>query len=71
MQFKIDVQKGIIRHAAVYGDFFSTLDAETFCAALVGCRYERAAVLEALQSHGIDGAVYRISAQEMAEVIAD
>ena len=71
MQFKIDVQKGIIRHAAVYGDFFSTLDAETICAALVGCRYERAAVLEALQSHGIDGAVYRISAQEMAEVIAD
>ena len=71
MQFKIDVQKGIIRHAAVYGAFFSTLDAETICAALVGCRYERAAVLEALQSHGIDGAVYRISAQEMAEVIAD
>ena len=71
MQFKIDVQKGIIRHAAVYGDFFSTLDAETICAALVGCRYERSAVLEALQAHGIDGAVYRISAREMAEVIAD
>ena len=30
-----------------------------------------AAVLEALQAHGIDGAVYRISAREMAEVIAD
>ena len=29
------------------------------------------AVLEALQAHGIDGAVYRISALEMAEVIAD
>ena len=71
IQFKLDVQKGIIRSAAVYGDFFSTLDAETICAALVGCRYERAAVLEALQAHGIDGAVYRISAQEMAEVIAD
>ena len=71
MQFKIDVQKGIIRHAAVYGDFFSTLDAETICAALVGCRYERSAVLEALQAHGIDGAVYRISAREMASVIAD
>ena len=71
MQFKIDVQKGVIQHAAVYGDFFSTLDAETICAALVGCRYERSAVLEALKAHGIDGAVYRISAQEMAEVIAD
>lgn len=71
MQFKIDVQKGVIQHAAVYGDFFSTLDAETICAALAGCRYEQAAVLEALLAHHIDGAVYRISAQEMAAVIAD
>ena len=69
MQFKIDVQKGIIQHATVYGDFFSTLDAETICMALVGCRYERGAVLEALKAHGIDGTVYRISAREMAEVI--
>lgn len=71
MQFKIDVRKGVIQSAAVYGDFFSTLDAETICAALTGCRYERSAVLEALMSHGIDGAVYRISAEEMASVIAD
>lgn len=71
MQFKIDVQKGVIQHTSVYGDFFSTLDADAICAALAGCRYERAAVLEALLVHHIDGAVYRISAQEMAEVIAD
>lgn len=71
MQFKIDVQKGVIRNAAVYGDFFSTLDAESICAALVGCRYERSAVLESLLTHHIDGAVYRISAQEMAAAIAD
>lgn len=71
MQFKIDVRKGVIQSTAVYGDFFSTLDAETICAALTGCRYERSAVLEALMSHGIDGAVYRISAEEMTSVIAD
>ena len=71
MQFKIDVRKGLIRHAAVYGDFFSTLDAETICGALVGCRYDRSAVLEALRAGGIDGAVYHISAEEMAAVIAD
>ena len=71
MQFKIDVQKGVIKSAAVYGDFFSTLDAETICGALVGCRYERNAVLEALRVHGIDGAIYRISTQEMAATIVD
>ena len=71
MQFKIDVQKGVIRSAAVYGDFFATVDAGAISAALTGCRYDRASVLEALRSHGIDGAVYHISAEEMAEVIAD
>ena len=71
MQFKLDVRKGIIHEAWVYGDFFSTLDAETICAALAGCRYERSAVRDALESHGIEGAVYRISIDEMAEAIVD
>lgn len=71
MQFRLDVQKGVIRSAAVYGDFFSTLDAETIGGALTGCPYERGAVLAALRAHGIDGAVYRISAQEMAAAAVD
>lgn len=66
MQFKIDVQKGVIRSAAVYGDFFSTVDAGAIGAALAGCRYARADVLEALRAHGPDGAVCRISAADMA-----
>ena len=31
----------------------------------------RKAVLEALRAHGIDGAVYRISAEDMAGLLAD
>lgn len=71
IQFKIDVQKGIIRHASVYGDFFSTLDADTICAAIIGCRYDRPSVLLALRAHGIDTAIYRITAEEIASVIAE
>ena len=71
IQFKLDIQKGIIEDAAVYGDFFSTLDASAICKALIGCPYDRSAVLDALRSNGIDGAVYCISAEEMASVIAD
>jgi lipoate-protein ligase A len=71
MQFKIDVHKGVIQSAAVYGDFFATVDADTICAALKGCRYERSAVLDALRRSNIDGTVYRISAQEMAAAIVD
>ena len=71
IQFKLEVAKGVITEAAVYGDFFSSVDADWIAAALIGCRYERGAVLDALCSHGLDGAVYRISAAEMAETIAD
>jgi lipoate-protein ligase A len=71
MQFKIDVQHGLIRSAAVYGDFFSTLDASAISGALTGCRYDRQSVLDALRSHGVDGAIYRISAAEIAGMIAD
>lgn len=71
MQFKLDVQKGIIQDAVVYGDFFSTLDTSAICSGLIGCPYERNAVLTTLRSHGVDGAVYRISAEEMTSVIVD
>ena len=69
--FRLDVSKGVIKNASVFGDFFSTLDAETICSALIGCRYEKGDVLRALLSNGIDGAVYRISAEDMAKTIAD
>lgn len=70
IEFFIDVQKGLIRHAAVCGDFFSLLDPEALCAALEGCRYERSAVLEALRARHVDGAVYRITAEELSALIA-
>ncbi|MGN1414450.1 MAG: lipoate--protein ligase [Anaerovoracaceae bacterium] len=71
IQFKMDIRKGIIEEISVYGDFFATVDGEAICSALRGCRYEQQAVLEALRSHQLDGAVYRISAEEMAKTIAD
>ena len=39
--------------------------------ALIGCRYDRESVLNALKARGIDGAIYRITAEEMAKLIAD
>ena len=71
MRFRLEVKRGVIRQAAVSGDFFSTLDGESFHAALSGCRYERGAVLEALEKLCADGAVYRVSPAEMAKAIVD
>ena len=71
MTFRLDVSNGVIKNASVFGDFFSTLDADAICSALIGCRYDREDVLSSLRSHGVDVAVYRISAEEMAQMIAD
>ena len=71
MQFRLEVEKGVITGAALYGDFFASVDADTICTALIGCRYERAAVLRALEDGGVGDAVYRVTAQEMAAVIVE
>lgn len=71
MRFHLDVARGVIQRAAVSGDFFSTLDGEAIGNALAGSRYERGAVREALERLGVDGAVYRVSAEEMARAVVD
>ena len=71
MRFRLEVKRGVIRQAAVSGDFFATLDGEAFGNALAGCRYERDAVRAALEALGADGTVYRVSAEEMAKAIVD
>ncbi len=49
----------------------SHAETEAIAQAITGCRYERGAVREALERAGIEGAVYRVTAGEMAEAIAD
>lgn len=70
IQFLLSVDKGIIRSAELHGDFFS-LAAEAVAQAITGCRYEKKEVLDALLTHGLEGAVYRLSAADMAALIVD
>ena len=62
---------GKIESAFVSGDFFSTLDAKDIEAALVGCAFDKEAVHKALKEKNIDKAIYKISAIEIAKMIAD
>lgn len=71
IQFKLDVKKGLIDSAAVFGDFFSTLSEKEICDALSGCRYDRESVVKRLRERDIDGRIYNISAEEIAALIAD
>ena len=69
--FRLKVVHGRIESASVFGDFFSTMDASELCGALRGVSFDRESVLRALREHGAEGAVYRISASELAGLIAD
>ena len=71
ISFKLDVVHGKIESAFVSGDFFSTLDAKDIEAALVGCAFDKEAVHKALKEKNIDKAIYKISAIEIAKMIAD
>lgn len=71
MYFSLEVQRGFIRRAAVSGDFFSTAEGDAVGMALTGCRYDRAAVREALERSGAAETVYRVSAAEIAAAVAD
>lgn len=71
ISFKLDVVHGKIESAFVSGDFFSTLDAKDIEAALVGCAFDKKEVHKALKEKNIDKAIYKISAIEIAKMIAD
>ena len=71
VEVHFDVKKGRISDCAIYGDFFSTVSAEEICAALRGCMYDRAAIVNALSSAGLSEAFYNISIDEIAAIMAD
>lgn len=71
MTFSIDVKEGQITAAQVSGDFFGTERASALGTALIGCRYERQAVADALMRKSFRDAVYGVTVEEMAAVIAD
>jgi lipoate-protein ligase A len=71
MEFHLDVRKGRIADAAVYGDFFASQKADGLAALLIGCEYDRAAVQKALEDGGMRGAVYGVTPEQMAAVITE
>ena len=71
IEFRLEIRKGEIAEAAVSGDFFAGERADSLAEALIGCRYEREAVKRRLEERGLDGAVYGITADDMAATIAE
>ncbi|MGM9662045.1 MAG: lipoate--protein ligase [Oscillospiraceae bacterium] len=69
IEFRLDIRRGEIAAAHVSGDFFGTAQADGLADALIGCRFEREAVRQALLERGMDEAVYGITAENMVETM--
>lgn len=51
---RLDIQQGVIRSVKFYGDFFAEVEPEALEQRLIGVRYERDAIIQALQNERID-----------------
>lgn len=69
VEFKLDVNKGIIESCSMYGDFFGNIDITNLCDKLIGIEYNKESVKEALQKQQLEQAFYNISLNELIDLI--
>ena len=65
----LSVEGGVIRGAAVQGDFFGVRDASELSAKLIGVRHDRDAVLAALCDFPVSECIHGVTAGEFAELL--
>lgn len=66
---KLDVKKNIICDCSITGDFFATVPSSEIQNAMVGCEYNKAAIIAALHKAKLDNAFYNITIQDIAGLI--
>lgn len=69
IEFKLDVNAGIIEKCTIYGDFFGTVDIDSFCNVLIGCKYKRESIKEALERNNMENAFYNINYLNLIDLI--
>lgn len=69
MEFKLDVDKGIIKQCAVHGDFFGSIDIDILCQALTGIKYEAESISLALDTLDIEKGLYKITKEDILNAI--
>lgn len=69
VEFKINVDKGIIKDVFIHGDFFGEGELEDISKILSGCRYSKEAVKEAINGVDIEKYFYKISKEEILDCI--
>lgn len=66
---RLDVAGGVIRSAALYGDYFGRLDSAGLAGALVGLPHRREALLPALRSLPLGDYIAGITAEELLALL--
>lgn len=69
VEFRLEVNGGIIEECSLYGDFFGNVDVSELCSALTGCRYNRESVRAALENQQSGYNFHNISFDELIDVI--
>lgn len=69
VEVHLDVHGGIIRGAAIHGDFFGREDVAGLAGLLTGVRHEREAVLEALRGVDVDGYIHGLDGAGFADCL--
>lgn len=69
MEFRLEVKKGRITDAGVFGDFFGSLEPEKIAQALIGCRYKKEDIGQAVEKLGLEETLYKIRIEEIIDCI--
>ncbi|MEG0856865.1 MAG: lipoate--protein ligase [Terrisporobacter sp.] len=69
VEFKIDVNKGIIQNCVINGDFFGEGEVSDITSSLLGCKYNKEDIKNILSKIDIDKYFYKINKDEILECI--
>ena len=70
IDFRLNVKKGIIEEAKIYGDFFGVEDASEIARALEGKRYDRSSLREVLSQYELKKYFGAVELDEVLDVLA-
>lgn len=69
VEVSLDVVHGMIMACTIHGDFFGSLDTDLLCQALIGIKYEEAAITSVLEPFEIQKNLYQITRAELLSCI--
>lgn len=69
IDIRLEVQKGIIQHCKIFGDFFGIGDVSDIEDALIGSRYEKQAIEKAIKPFDVKHYFGQIETEELVDLI--